>query len=112
MTIDKLRNCPNCGGYLNDSGRCEFCGSKIYDFVQIDFDTHEKTYIRMRYQGKIITMPVVFHVADITIEHPSYTLITGDLDTRRIYDPPLMTGSIEFTVVGDAIAEKEECDNV
>lgn len=29
--MEKLENCPNCGGILDDLGRCEFCGSKVYD---------------------------------------------------------------------------------
>lgn len=37
--IERLTNCPNCGGTLNEAGRCEFCGSKVYDFLTIDFNS-------------------------------------------------------------------------
>ena len=86
--MEPLRNCPNCGGYLNDSGRCEFCGSKIYDFVGLDFDRPTKTYLRMKYQGQIITLPV--HINDFAL----------DLSTECT-----QTGTLHFEVVGNSIVE-------
>lgn len=62
--INKLKNCPNCGGILNETGRCEFCGSKVYDFLNISFENNrsisDKTYIRIKSSGKIFIMPVLF----------------------------------------------------
>lgn len=48
------KNCPNCGGTLDDLGRCKYCDSKVYDFCDIDVDTRKKTYLRIKYQNKII----------------------------------------------------------
>lgn len=60
--INELKNCPNCGGILNEAGRCEFCGSKVYDFLNISFENNrgisDKTYIRIKVNGKIFIMPV------------------------------------------------------
>ena len=61
--LDKLHNCPNCGGYLNDRGRCEFCGSKVYDFCDIDLaldptEIPQKTYLRIKTKEGIWTVPV------------------------------------------------------
>ena len=28
---DKPKYCPNCGGFLDESGQCKFCGSKIFE---------------------------------------------------------------------------------
>lgn len=25
--IERLKNCPNCAGILDDAGRCKYCGS-------------------------------------------------------------------------------------
>lgn len=47
--IEALKNCPNCGGTVNEAGRCEFCGSKVYDF------TEEPHYhIRIKVDDKIV----------------------------------------------------------
>ena len=60
--IEQLKNCPNCGGILNEAGSCKFCGSKVYDFLNIDFSGHNlpsaKTYIRIRSGNKIYLTPI------------------------------------------------------
>ena len=107
--MEKLHNCPNCGGYLNDSGRCEFCGSKVYDFVNVDFDDNTKTYIRVRYQGRIVLMPVIFSTCRYNImKNP---ISTADIDAsawRYIVPTTEIEGTLDFYVVGDVITEKEE----
>ena len=101
-----LKNCPNCGGYLNDNGRCEFCGSKIYDFVNVDFDKNTKTYIRVKYKGKIVLMPVVFR-------NYSYNIMCNPIDVCSDYgrgyfiQRPEIEGTLDFYVVGDVVYEKD-----
>ena len=60
--IEELKNCPNCGGILSETGRCKFCGSKIYDFLNIDFSDpympNAKTYIRIKSGGKVYLAPI------------------------------------------------------
>lgn len=106
-----LTNCPNCGGYLNDSGRCDFCGSKVYDFVNIDMDNGSKSYVRIKRDGKIWTCPVVFNSA--CIETPSDCLVdSGDYPIgspySRLIVNPYRTCSIEFTIIGDIMKESIE----
>lgn len=106
--MNKLHNCPNCGGYLNDSGRCEFCGSKVYDFVNVDFDEHTRTYIRIKSGGKIMTTPVIFHTANIDIHSEQ---ILNDIDLGYLpYTIPCWrrTGVLEFDIIGDTITEVEK----
>lgn len=103
-----LKNCPNCGGYLNDNGRCEFCGSKVYDFVNVDFDKNTKTYIRVKHNGQIVLLPVIFS----TYHH---NIMSGSVDTSLLADsgwqyicPRVqIEGSLDFYVVGDVVYEKE-----
>lgn len=102
--IEPLKNCPNCGGTLEDSGRCRFCGSKIYDFVNVDFDHSTPTYIRIRNNGKIIIAPVVFNFGSMTIDYPT-TMIEANNYCRAFVDTPIMTGSIDYTIVGKVIYE-------
>lgn len=60
--IEPLKNCPNCGGILNEAGSCKFCGSKIYDFLSINFSKYNmpsaKTYIRIKSGNKIYLTPI------------------------------------------------------
>lgn len=72
--IEKLKNCPNCAGIMNEAGRCKYCGSKVYDFLTLDFDfrgsstPNAKTYIRAKANGKIMLLPILYMgSASITI---------------------------------------------
>lgn len=70
--IEKLKNCPNCAGILDEAGRCKYCGSKVYDFLTLDFDPrgssapNAKTYIRVRSNGKITLLPIL-HIGGASI---------------------------------------------
>lgn len=53
------KNCPNCGGTLDDIGRCKYCDSKVYDFCDIDLNnSNKKTYLRVKYQNQTIIAQV------------------------------------------------------
>lgn len=86
--IERLHNCPHCGGTLQDDGCCRFCGSKVYDFVGIDLDNHSPAYVRMKIHGNIIVMPVRF----------DRFCIETSADT-------FPTGTLEFIILGDTIVE-------
>lgn len=64
--IERLKNCPNCAGYLDDSGRCNFCGSKLYDFCDIDVISPTKNYLRIKTNKGIITAPVMAETVNLT----------------------------------------------
>lgn len=64
--IERLKNCPNCAGYLDDSGRCNFCGSKLYDFYDIDVMSPTKNYLRIKTNKGIITAPVMADTVNLT----------------------------------------------
>ena len=92
--MEKLENCPNCGGFLDDFGRCEFCGSKVYDLCDIDVTNHVnrgRTYIRIKTDNQIILAPVMTNVVNITCCRDSF---------------PIM--DIEFMVCGNTIIQKVE----
>ena len=110
--IEKLTNCPNCGGYLNDSGRCEFCGSKVFDFLSIDFGCRNmpsaKTYIRIKSKGKVYIAPVRVDTVNITI--PSDTLYCSDLlgDSGYLTRQSYPNYNVDFIGIGEAIIIDEE----
>lgn len=104
--IERLTNCPNCGGTLNEAGRCEFCGSKVYDFLTIDFNSRTmpsaKTYIRLKVDDKIVIAPVVIDGARIDIR-PNSMLECAALDGCLRYIPAPCYPEIELDlmVIGD-----------
>ena len=90
--IEKLNNCPNCAGILDEVGRCKYCGSKIYDFLSMNFDNNggqcnAKTYIRLQSRGKIFLMPILaFKDASITVtpHYASYDDCSGNMHEVRV----------------------------
>lgn len=92
MILKKLENCPHCAGRLDDFGRCEFCGSKVYDLCDIDFrarGSHGLTYIRIRTDKQIILAPVL--IGTINIEY-SYDTV------------PTMT--VDYKICGDVVSQQ------
>ena len=111
--IERLKNCPNCGGTLNEAGRCEFCGSKDFDFLTIDFNSRTmpsaKTYIRLKVGDKIVIAPVVIDGARIDIRSNSM-LECAALDglLRYIPAPRYPESELDLMVIGDMIQIDEE----
>ena len=103
--IESLTNCPNCGGALNESGRCRFCGSKVYDFLTIDFNSREmpsaKTYVRLKYGDKIYIAPVMINTMSMDMDCDVIDLSAyGD---RYVHRPCYPKYHIDFNVIGDMI---------
>lgn len=96
ITMDKLQNCPNCGGFLDDLGRCEFCGSKVYDLCDIDVRAtcpsgkRGRTYIRILTDNRLILAPVITNTVNITCSRDSFPtmdiefMVCGDMTMREV----------------------------
>lgn len=82
--IERLKNCPNCAGWLDDGGRCNYCGSKVYDFCDINLDKHTPRYFRIKYQNTIITARVIIDAFNyvVSIEECPH----GNIDYRCVGD--------------------------
>lgn len=46
--MTELKNCPNCGGILDDTGRCMYCKSKVYDLTDINIDLNSRDILLMK----------------------------------------------------------------
>lgn len=113
--IERLTNCPSCGGTLNEAGRCEFCGSKVYDFLTISFDYRQmpsaKTYIRLKVGNQVVIAPVIIHTAKIDIRPNSTMLECADFDGSRYIPAPCYPEiNLDLMVIGDMIQIDEEGD--
>lgn len=88
--IEQLKNCPNCGGILNDAGTCVYCGSKVYDMMAIDFTGENKrggakSYIRLKINTdkgpKIVIAPISVNTVSLT-STPTYCDVYVPLHDR------------------------------
>jgi len=110
--MNNLHNCPNCGGYLNDHGRCEFCGSKVYDFCDINLvldptKSPEKTYLRIKTDKGIWTVPV--YADSMSVSSPA-TYIDSVLGLPEGYQrqmPVYPEISLHFYTTGSGTYENE-----
>lgn len=104
MKIEQLENCPNCGGILNETGRCQFCGSKVYDFLAISFGdprspSYAKTYIRIKVENRIGILPVYPQAASLKATPRFCRFDTEEgVNLRRLNT---VTGelTVEFTIL-------------
>ena len=88
--IEQLNNCPNCGGRLNEAGRCVFCGSKVYDFAVVNFSGRNRggpsapLYIRIQTEMGTLLAPVRSMSAELTMSRDCaptldlHCLVVGD----------------------------------
>ena len=110
--IERLTNCPSCGGTLNEAGRCEFCGSKVFDFLSIDFNARNmpsaKTYIRVKANGKMMIAPVIISTMSMEMSRDMIDCSDIYLGVDYICRPVYPTFNVDFQVIGDMIAIDSE----
>lgn len=89
--IERLDNCPNCGAILDDSGRCMFCGSMIYDFCNIDVSSVNRniTYARIKVDNKVIIAPIRTNCVNMDFSVDA-----------------MPTMNVEFIITGDTIIKE------
>lgn len=71
--MEELKNCPNCGGILDDSGRCIYCKSKIYDLTDINIDLNSSDIMLMRLKVGGQEVIAKCHPTNVSVEmKPDY----------------------------------------
>lgn len=55
---ERLKNCPSCGGTLDDNGRCPYCNSKVYDLtdINIDVNSHDRIKLKLKCGDNTVIM--------------------------------------------------------
>lgn len=85
MAMREKLNCPNCGAPIT-AVTCAYCGTRFYDFA--DIELFKECYIRIKYQGKIITTK--FTPYELTID---YNYHNADLGRNLLSGRLIRTGS-------------------
>ena len=86
-------NCPNCGAPIN-AWQCPYCGTVIHDFVNMDFEGHTPTYLRMMLGKRSVVMKA------IPVELTTESVLYAD-NIPYLYCTPSAKITAEFEIVPD-----------
>jgi hypothetical protein len=82
--MEKLKNCPNCGGVLDDTGRCMYCKSKVYDLTDINIDMNSNDIMLMKVKHGDQTIIMKVRPVNMSIKmEPSYDELIAMNGIRR-----------------------------
>lgn len=86
-------NCPNCGAPI-DGIICQYCGTRIYDFINISED--EPVWICFRYDGMVVQCKTKHISSSVACEN-----VTLYADDKPYIKQPDYTITLDFKVVQD-----------
>ena len=78
--MTEIKNCPSCGGTLDDNGRCLYCKSKVYDLTDINIDLNSRDIIKLRMKHGNNTIIMDCYPASVSMEQSCfpYTAVHED----------------------------------
>ena len=92
-------NCPNCGAPITGE-KCEYCGTLFYDFASIEL--YKPSYIRIKYNGKLIIFKALPTCINMTQEYPSMRCLeTSSTLKYSQLNYPSMKMNVEFQAMPD-----------
>lgn len=106
MKMREKLNCPNCGAPIT-AVTCAYCGTRFYDFADIELD--KECYVRVKFRGQIITAKFIPYALDLCSEALSAPVF-GTEGVRAPILAPRMTFNLEGQILpnDDGIMLKEE----
>lgn len=97
--MGKLNNCPNCAGILDEFGKCQFCGSQVFDLCDIDVRAYGnkkgKTYIRILTDNQIVIAPIMTNSVKIELSRDCFP-----------------TMNVEFVICGETKIQEVENEQI
>ncbi len=105
----ELKNCPNCGGILDDEGRCMYCKSKIYDLtgMKINMDNRDIVLFKIQVNGNEVIMKG--YPTNVTLNcEPEYQDVYGfgNFHFARFQTGTNMTCNMEFQILPELGEDK------
>lgn len=78
--MTEIKNCPSCGGTLDDTGRCIYCKSKVYDLTDINIDLNSRYIIKLKMTHGNDTIIMNCYPANVSVERSCfpYTAVRED----------------------------------
>ena len=91
--MTEIKNCPSCGGTLDDTGRCLYCKSKVYDLTDINIDLNSRDVIKLKMKHGKNTIIMNCYPASVSMEQ-SYFPCTAVRDDGSVF----LKGQTETTI--------------
>ena len=105
----ELKNCPNCGGILDDEGRCMYCKSKVYDLtgMKINMDNRDIVLFKIQMNGREVIMKG--YPINVTLNcEPQYQDVysPGNFHVTRFQTGTSMSCNMEFQILPELGEDK------
>lgn len=92
-------NCPNCGAPIN-AWQCPYCGTVIHDFVNMDFEGHTPTYLRVKAGKRSVLLRVKPVQMKCEMKYDEETFYAANCPYFKTAKPSA-TLTTEFEVIAD-----------
>ena len=92
-------NCPNCGAPIN-AWQCPYCGTVIHDFVNMDFEGHTPTWLRMKVGHSSVLVKAIPSQMTCEMKYAEDTYYADDRPCFKIAKPSA-TLTTEFEVISE-----------
>ena len=92
------RNCPNCGAPI-EGAKCQYCGTLLLDFADIDID--KPTYVRIKLHNQVVMVKARVDNISFT-EEGDDCCFYADSKPYYIARPAVQHISMDMTVLADA----------
>lgn len=93
-------NCPNCGAPITN-WQCPYCGTVIHDFVNMDFEGHTPTWLRMKIGQKSVLLSAKPLGLKFELGEDDRSYLYADNTPYYIVKPSPVKISAEFEIVPD-----------
>ena len=99
--MERLKNCPNCGGILDDEGRCMYCKSKVYDLtgMKIDLDNRDIVLFKVYLKGHEVIMKGYPTNVSMNMNYEYNDVYGGNAHLSRFATGTNMTCNMEFQIL-------------
>ena len=84
---EQLKNCPRCGGTLDDNGRCVYCNSKVYDLTDVNINVNSKDTLLLKLNGFGGTFVTQCYPVSVRIEMEPNVIDCVSIDGTRVKLP-------------------------